>query len=334
MKNKAITIKQFKDLKPDRILAAVESQGFRCDGTLLPLNSFENRVYQVGIEEETPLVVKFYRPGRWPRRAIREEHAFMQELNQQGLRLAHPLADIRGNTLHRLGHISFALMPRLRGRNPDMEDPVILERIGITLGKVHAVGGRRRFEHRPTLDVKHVGTRACREIDASGLLPKPLRKEFQLLTNRVRFAIRKGYERVGKVPLIRLHGDCHPGNILLDGPVVQFMDFDDCGTGPAIQDLWTLMPDDAALQGQTLSHLLKGYTREYPFNREELHLVEPLRTLRMLHHAAWVVQHWGDPAFPKAFPHMTEVSHWENYLVALEGQLARLTLHPDAVIAL
>lgn len=319
--------KAFHMLGPDEILNAVESAGYLCDGRLLPLNSFENRVYQVGVEDGPPLVAKFYRHGRWSDEAIVEEHQFTLELAAEELPVIAPLQDAAGNTLHHHGPHRFTLYPRRGGRCLDLESSEQLLRMGHFLGRVHSVAATKVFAHRPTLDVVTFGEEPVHYLLDHGILPPHLQSTYRSLTGEILAAIHACYQQAGPHPLLRIHGDCHHGNILWtpDGP--HLLDFDDTRMGPAIQDLWMCLPGDRKEQASRLGELLDGYEVFYELNRGELHLVEALRTLRVMHYAAWISQRWEDPAFPKAFPWFEGPRYWEGHLHTLREQL-RAMEHP------
>ena len=318
----------YQDLTPDVILAAVESTGRLSDGRLLALNSYENRVYQVGIENGAPLVVKFYRPGRWSDAAILEEHAFSRELSDAEIPVVGPLADAEGATLLQHAGYRFALFPRQGGRAPDLERPDQLEWIGRFIGRIHAVGAAGHFQHRPQIDIETLG-RAPREfILHSGFLPQELAPRYREVAGMLLAGVTHAFERAGAFRRIRLHGDCHPGNLLWTEAGPHFVDFDDCATGPAIQDLWMLLSGSRSEMQQQLGHVLDGYRQFADFNSAELWLIEALRALRMLHYAAWIARRWDDPAFPRAFPWFNAPRYWEEHIQSLREQLALLDEAP------
>ncbi|HKS93534.1 MAG TPA: serine/threonine protein kinase [Gammaproteobacteria bacterium] len=322
------TATPYQDLTPDVILAAVESTGRLSDGRLLALNSYENRVYQVGIENSAPLVAKFYRPGRWSDAAILEEQAFSRELRDAEIPVVAPLADAESATLLRHAGYRFALFPRQGGRAPDLERPDQLEWIGRFIGRIHAVGAAGRFQHRPQIDIETLG-RAPREfILHSGFLPPELAPRYREVTDMLLAAVTHAFERAGDFRRIRLHGDCHPGNLLWTEAGPHFVDLDDCATGPAVQDLWMLLAGNRADMEQQLGHVMDGYRQFADFNPAELWLIEALRALRMLHYAAWVARRWSDPAFPRAFPWFDAPRYWEEHIQSLREQLALLDEPP------
>ncbi|MBF0447600.1 MAG: serine/threonine protein kinase [Magnetococcales bacterium] len=318
----------YADLGPDTILDAVESVGFLCDGSQLALNSYENRVYQVGIEEAQPLIVKFYRPNRWSDAAIREEHAFSQELANLEIPAVPPLIDKQGQTLYNYKNFRFSLYPRRGGRAPELENLETLSQLGRFLGRIHGVGRRLRFQHRPALTVQSFGIEPRNFLLESGFIPVEMETAYRTLTEDLLKNIESGFERAGTVETIRLHGDCHSGNILWTDFGPHFVDFDDARTGPAIQDLWMCLSGDRQERSTQLSHLLRGYQQFSDFNPRELHLIEPLRTLRMIHYAAWVARRWNDPAFPRAFPWFNGPRYWDEHLLSLREQAALMNEMP------
>jgi len=319
----ATTTRPFGDLGPDRVLDAVEAMGMRTDGRLLALNSFENRVWQVGLEGAEPVVVKFYRPGRWADEAIAEEHRFSIELEQSGLSVVAPTA-IDGATLHRHAGYRFAVFPRRGGHAPEPAHEPTLRRLGRTLGRLHAVGAAGDFAHRPELTIQARGREPVDWLLANDWLPPHLENPFASLAEHLLEGIAAAFERAGDYRRIRLHGDCHPGNILWRDDQAHFVDLDDCLTGPAIQDLWMLISGAREEREQQFGWLIEAYREFSDFDPRELHLVEALRTLRMLHYQAWLARRWDDPAFPAAFPWFGEDRHWENMIGQLREQLGEL----------
>jgi Ser/Thr protein kinase RdoA (MazF antagonist) len=320
--------KAFAALGPDSILDAVEGSGRVCDGRFLALNSYENRVYQVGIEDGVPLVVKFYRPGRWSDAAIVEEHRFALALAEQEIPVVAPLLDEHGDTLHRHGPFRFALYPRRGGRAPDLEDPAQLIVLGRFLGRIHAVGEVQPFVHRPTLDIQHFAVESYQFILQHGWIPPELQTAYRTLAEDLVRRAEACFGRAGAVAGLRLHGDCHPGNILWTEQGPHIVDFDDARMGPAVQDLWMFLSGDRTYRAARLADLLEGYTEFHDFDARELHLVEPLRTLRMMHYAAWIARRWDDPAFPRAFPWFAGGRFWEEHILTLREQAAAMDEPP------
>lgn len=318
----------YANLSPGSVLDAIDSLGLRCDGTLLQLNSFENRVFQIRLEDGSLRIAKFYRPGRWSDAAIGEEHAFTLELAAQDSPVVPPLV-INGHTLHHAAGHRFALFSRQGGRTPEIEQEQTLEWLGRFLGRLHAVGARTAYQVRPALDIETFGVAPRQLLLAGGWLPEDLRAAWSGITDAALNAVRDAYARAGRVRLLRLHGDCHPGNLLWteDGP--HLVDFDDSRSGPAIQDLWMLLSGDAPDMRRQFAALLRGYTLFHPFDAREIHLVEALRTLRLIHHSAWIASRWTDPAFPAAFPWFGSARYWQDRILELREQVALMQEPPQ-----
>jgi Ser/Thr protein kinase RdoA (MazF antagonist) len=309
-------------LGPDEVLHAVESIGLLTDGCQLPLNSYENRVYQVGIEADLPLVAKFYRPGRWSDEQILEEHEFSMELAEAEIPLIAPMA-IDGATLFRHAGFRFALFPRQGGHAPELEDRDTLLWLGRFIGRIHAVGRAKAFDCRPALTPERFGHDSIRTLRDGDWVPPHLHEAFDTLVRDLMESIGQAWSAAGDFSCIRLHGDCHPGNLLWrDGPF--FVDMDDCQSGPAIQDLWMLLSGDRHEMARQLGDILEGYRQFCDFEFREVLLIEALRTLRMLHHAAWLARRWEDPAFPLAFPWFDQPRYWENLVLDLREQAAAM----------
>jgi len=302
--------------------------GYRCDGRLLAMNSYENRVYQVGVEDAEPLVAKFYRPGRWSDEAIGEEHEFSRELAEAEVPAVAPLAGPEGATLFAFEGFRFALYLKRPGRHPELEDPDTLRWMGRFLGRLHAVGSLRPFRHRPVLDLQTFGVDTLAFLFEGRLLPPYLEASYRSVAEAVLDGVRRCYERAGPVPVLRLHGDCHAGNVLWTREGPHFVDFDDSRTGPAVQDLWMLLSGERDALEEQFTWVLEGYSMFRDFDLRELHLVEALRALRMLHHSAWLARRWDDPAFPAAFPWFGEPRYWEQQVLALREQAALLDEPP------
>ena len=314
-------------LTPDRVLDAIDSTGLRTSGTLLALNSYENRVYQVGIEDAKPVVAKFYRPQRWTDAQILEEHAFLTELGQHEVPVVQPLG-FDGSTLREFGGYRFAVFPRQGGRAPELSDRSVREWLGRFLGRIHAIGATAAYRHRPALDIDAFGIEPSRWLLAHEWLPNELREVYRGVVHQALDGVRASFDRAGDVATIRLHGDCHEGNVLWtdDGP--HFVDFDDSRNGPAIQDLWMLLAGDTSEKQIQLADLLAGYEDFAEFDRRELALVEALRTLRLIHYSAWIARRWTDPAFPAAFPWFTTPRYWEERILELREQIAAMQEEP------
>jgi Ser/Thr protein kinase RdoA (MazF antagonist) len=320
----------YAGLTPDTVLDALDAVGFRGDGRFIALNSYENRVYQLYMEDGPPMVAKFYRPARWTDAQIAEEHAFVAELAEREIPVVAPLA-VDGRTLHLHGGFRFAVYPRRGGRAPELGDPATLEWIGRFVGRIHAVGAVRPFRERPAIDVETFGTEPRDWLLAHGFIPRDLLPAWESVANQALDGVRRAFDRAGDVASLRLHGDCHAGNVLWtdDGP--HFVDFDDARTGPAIQDLWMLLSGDRADMTRQLSDVLAGYEDFAELDRRELHLLEALRTLRLVHYSAWIARRWDDPAFPAAFPWFNTQRYWQDRVLELREQVALMDEAPMVV---
>ena len=314
----------YERLTPDLILRALESVGFVCDGRLLALNSYENRVYQIGIEDEAPVIAKFYRPGRWSRQAILEEHAFSQELAAQEIPVIAPITDGDGNSLHELGGFLFAAYPRCGGRWPDLDSKQQRQQMGRFLGRMHAVGAVRNFQHRNRLDIETLGDASRHFVLEQKLVPDYLLDAYATLSDDLLEQIRGMFETAGSIAQIRLHGDCHKGNILWTEKGPHFVDLDDSCSGPAIQDIWMLLCGETKEMRIQLEDLLEGYQTFFDFEYSSVMLIEALRALRMINYTAWIARRWQDPAFPIAFPWFSSPRYWEEHILSLREQAAAL----------
>lgn len=315
-------------VQPGLILDAVEQIGVRCDGTFLALNSYENRVYQVGIEDGIPLVVKFYRPGRWSRETILEEHAFALELADHEIPIVAPLADDNGDTLLAHEDFAFAVYPRHGGHWPELDDAQVRLRIGRLLGRIHAVGRTRPFDHRPEIRVDSYGRESSDFLMRRDFIPAHLQEAYASLVRDLLVQCETAFERAAGCRMLRLHGDCHGGNILWTGAGAHIVDLDDCRTGPAVQDIWMLLSGERSEMIKQLSDILEGYTEFFDFDARELHLIEALRTLRMINYAAWLARRWDDPAFPLSFPWFNTDRYWDEHVLNLREQAALMNEAP------
>lgn len=317
----------YAKLTPDRVLASLERVGFACDGRILALNSYENRVYQMGMEDGAFVVAKFYRPGRWTDESILEEHRFAGELVERELPVVAPYS-LDGNTLHEHEGYRFAVYPRQGGRWPELGRLEERVRMGRFVGRIHAVGAAGSFRHRQHISVERMGRQAARILLESDWIPAHLADSYRLVTARLLALVAESFARAGPFGQLRIHGDCHQGNVLWtdDGP--HFVDLDDCVTGPAVQDLWLFLSGEREQRSIQLQQLLEGYQQFYDFDYRELHLIEALRTLRMINYSAWIAGRWEDPAFPKAFPWFAKTTYWEEHLVALQEQAEALEEPP------
>ncbi|MDF1817620.1 MAG: serine/threonine protein kinase [Immundisolibacteraceae bacterium] len=329
----------FADLAPDQLLDAVESTGLRVSGAFLALNSYENRVYRIDLSESpiadqafpqiaaqpsqhqpVRVVAKFYRPGRWSAEQILEEHRFTQQLAEGELPVIAPLADREGRTLFEESGHRFALYPNVGGRAPELDNPDQLEQIGRLVGRIHGVGATEKFAHRVAITPARLGDASRETVLQNQLLPDYLKESYASISGLLLEMVRQAFERTGEVRQIRLHGDLHPGNLLWTDAGPHLVDFDDAVMGPAIQDLWMFLSGDRHYRNARLGDLLVGYEQFREFDARELNLIEPLRTLRMIHHVAWIARRWQDPAFPIAFPAVGSSGFWEGHINTLQEQ--------------
>ncbi len=321
------TTHPFHRLTPDFIMDAVEYLGFRCDCRILALNSYENRVYQVGVEAGRPLIAKFYRPSRWNDRQIIEEHDLTHELASHELPVVAPWRNPAGESLFHYHNFRFALYPQQGGHAPEFDNLDNLLILGRMLGRMHRIGAIRPFVHRPVLDSASFGRESVALI-RERFIPHEYRESYVALTDQLLERIEQILTAAGPVVCIRVHGDCHSGNILWRDDAPHFVDFDDSRMAPAVQDIWMMLSGDRARKTVQLDALLEGYRGFFVFDPRELQLIEPLRSLRMLHYSAWLARRWDDPAFPAAFPWFNTVHYWGEHILELREQLAALEEPP------
>jgi Ser/Thr protein kinase RdoA (MazF antagonist) len=332
----------YEKLTPDVVLDALAGVGLYGDGRLMALSSYENRVYQIHLE--TPagagavgdiVVAKFYRPGRWSDAQILEEHAFAAELMAAEIPVVGALV-LNGSTLHHFDGFSFSVSPRRGGRRPELEDFSVLEWIGRFLARIHAVGSSRHFEHRPALNLQTFGYASRDVLLAGNYLPLDMQSRWLKAFEEAMKVVQAVFDSVGDIRTLRLHGDCHPGNILwtpegVEGAGPHFVDLDDARSGPAVQDLWMLLSGERAQCLRQLGALVDGYEEFRAFDRRELALIEPLRTLRLVHYSAWLAQRWQDPIFPINFPWFGSSDYWKGQVDMLQEQLEAMQEAPLVV---
>ena len=341
----------FEALTPDVVLDALDSVGLRGDGRLTALSSYENRVYQVQLEDGSAVVAKFYRPERWSNEQIQEEHDFAAELMAAEIPVIGPLSLVDQNagsaqTLHHFGGFAFSASPRRGGRPPELDDGEVLEWIGRFLARIHTVGGAKPFASRPRLDVQSFGVEPMQwllehdkvPLDVQSAWTKVCQNAIDIVAHHSALTGATGSNGLNEsgVKLLRLHGDCHPGNILWTptsaaaaaGPGPHFVDLDDARTGPAVQDLWMLLSGDRSQRTRQLGALVDGYEQFRDFNRDELVLIEPLRTLRLIHYSAWLARRWDDPTFPVNFPWFGSSDYWQGQVQMLEEQMEAMQEDP------
>ena len=324
------SVHPFSALDPGLLLDMVESAGLAPDGRLLALNSYENRVYQIGLDDGDFVILKVYRPGRWSAEALQEEHSFAHELADHDIPVVPPLAAGHG-TLQAYQGFFFAVYPRRGGHAPELDDPQTLEWLGRLLGRLHTVGAARQFQHRPRMSAEWMGRGSRDFLLAEDWIPEHLEPAYRSLTDGLLLDIEASFERAGEWTPIRLHGDFHPGNILWTPAGPHLVDLDDCRIGPAIQDLWMMLAGDRLERTTQLADLLTGYEQFCEFDPRELQLLEALRTLRMMHYAAWLARRWDDPAFPAAFPWFGDHRYWEAHVLSLREQAAAMQEPPLCV---
>lgn len=313
----------FDRLTPSFIMDAIESQGFRCDCHIFALNSYENRVYQIGIEDAEPLIAKFYRPQRWSNNQIIEEHQFTLELAKQELPVVAPWLNDGGKSLFDFQDFRFALYPRKGGHAPELDNLEHLKIIGRLLGRIHLLGGIRPFNERPQLNSQTFGHQNVALISEK-FIPPEYKESYQSLTRDLLQMIDDRFTRLPDIRNIRTHGDCHSGNMLWRDGAPNFVDFDDARMAPAMQDLWMLLSGEQEQQRQQMEKVMEGYHDFNDFDFRELQLIEPLRTLRIINYSAWLATRWEDPAFPRTFPWFNTLQYWGEHILELREQFSAL----------
>ncbi len=313
----------YASLSPDLVLTAVESLGYRADARVFALNSYENRVYQVGLEDGSSLIVKFYRPARWSDAQIREEHAFMAELRDLEIPVGAPIVR-DAETIFVYEGFRFSIFERLAGRAVNLENPDDLLSMGRFAARIHAVGERARFEHRYELSVERLGCESRQFLLESGFLDGDLQRAYETLSADLLKEVEARFDAHGPIRQLRLHGDCHMGNVLWRDDTPHFVDFDDTMMGPAMQDLWMMLSGSRDQRQGQLIELVEGYNEFFDFVPSELSLIESLRALRLMHYSAWLARRWGDPAFPLSFPWFNTQRYWAEHILELREQLAVL----------
>jgi Ser/Thr protein kinase RdoA (MazF antagonist) len=339
----------YERLTPQCVLDALQSVGQRGDGRMLQLNSYETRVFQVMLEDGSAVVAKFYRPARWSDAQILDEHRFALQLGQQEIPVIAPLAlqqqadapmaELRcfgepstlgvwleGDALFRV-----AVYACKSGHGPELDDPEVLRWLGRFVGRVHAVGAREAFTCRRRIDASTYGHQPLQRLLRDDAIAREQADAFASVAQTALSLVDAAFDRVSDVATLRLHGDFHPGNILWRDEGPHIVDLDDCCTGPAVQDLWMLLSGSHDAMRAQLAHVLDGYAPFMRFDVRELALIEPLRTLRMLHHSAWLAERWSDPAFPPAFPWFGGAAYWSQQTQALREQVDAMRAPPLAL---
>ncbi len=317
----------FTRLTPEDIVAALDAVGLRTDGRILALNSYENRVYRVGIEDDEPVVAKFYRPARWSDAAILEEHRFTRELAELDIPVVPPLT-VKNETLFHTGHFRFSVSPCRPGRAPELDDHALLTQLGRLVARIHLHGETGAFSHRPRVDIESYGDDSVTWLLEHDFIPDTLVDVYEGVADHVLGMVEDTFARAAHVVELRLHADFHPGNVLIHGEQLHIVDFDDTRSGPAVQDLWMFLSGNRAEQGPQLAALLDGYSEFRRFDGAELALIEALRSLRIMHYAAWLARRWEDPAFKQAFPWFDTARFWDEHVLALREQIALLQEPP------
>ena len=317
----------FDRLTPDFIIDAIEAQNYYCDGRILALNSYENRVYQIGIEDQQPIIAKFYRPQRWSQQQILEEHAFCYELAEHELPIVTPQRNAQGESLLQHEGFYIALFERKGGRAPELDHQDNLTILGRLLARMHLIGARDAYHHRPGIDVQCYGADSA-EFISENFIPDELKLSYDTLARDLLQRLQDIVAGVGAVRHLRVHGDCHAGNMLWRDDMPHFVDFDDSRMAPAMQDIWMLLSGDREQQSIQLKKILQGYLEFNDFNYTELQLIEVLRSLRIMYFSAWLARRWHDPAFPQAFPWFNTMRYWEEHILELREQFAALNEPP------
>ena len=309
----------FSALSPDFILDAVESRGFRVDARILELNSYENRVFQIGIENRAPIIAKFYRPARWSQDQVQEEHDFLLELASNEISVVAPIR-LEGSTQFQAGKFILALFEKRGGRTPLIESESSLEILGRTLSQIHNVGAEKPFCYRPSINVDDYGKSSRKWLLEEEFIPVNLEKQYEKISNILISRIEEKFSKQ-EAKNIRIHADCHLGNILWREQRPHFVDFDDSRNGPAVQDLWMFLSGNLSEKSRQMTNIIRGYMDFRDFNFGEVGLIESLRALRIMRHSAWIGKRWDDPAFPKAFPFFNTEKYWVEHIHQLSEQI-------------
>ena len=311
----------YAELSPVAVLEAVESLGYETDARMFPLNSYENRVYQVGVVGKPSIIVKFYRPERWTNEQILEEHSYTQELVDLEIPVVPPIDFTDGGTLQQCNNFRFSVFEQFLGRPPELDNLDNLLVMGRFVGRIHAVGALHEFKHRIELTAERFSVQSRQFLLENDFLSRDMRPAYETLSQDLVDKIQQRFADHGEVQKLRIHGDCHPGNVLWKDETPNFVDFDDTMTGPAIQDLWMMLSGDRNQRQAQLLELAEGYNEFHNFRASELELVEAMRTMRLMNYAAWLARRWEDPAFPKSFPWFNTERYWAEHIQELREQL-------------
>lgn len=313
----------YSTLTPDMVIDAVESTGLLSDCRILTLNSYENRVYQVGIEDSDPIIVKFYRPERWSDAQILEEHQFIQALHDIDIPSVPAMVNSASESLSQHNGFRFTLFKRYGGHAPELDNLDHLFSLGQFIGRIHALGKTQAFQHRATFSVERFGLNSMQFLLENNVIPSSLIESYTSICQELLTRVQQQFDATPYTN-IRLHGDCHPGNVLWRNNTPHFVDFDDCMNGPAMQDLWMLLSGDRQNKLAQIAEVIDGYNEFCDFQPIELNLIESLRTLRLMHYSAWLARRWQDPAFPHNFPWFNTERYWGEHILALKEQLSAL----------
>ncbi len=321
----------YQKLTPDLVIQAVESLGYKTDARIFGLNSYENRVYQVGVSDKRSLVVKFYRPGRWTLDQILEEHRFSKELAALEIPVIPPIT-LEKQSVFEFEGFQLAVFPLFIGRPLELDNFANLLVMGRFIGRIHSVGTEACFVKRLEINIDRFAKQSREFLLDNDFIPRDLTVAYETLSQDLINKVESCFAGHGAVKKLRIHGDCHPGNILWKDNAPNFVDFDDTMNGPAVQDLWMMLSGSRDQKQAQLQELLKGYNEFFRFPVAELSLIESLRTLRIMNYSAWLARRWDDPAFPRNFPWFNSNRYWSEHILQLREQLSALDEPPLEIL--